>query len=210
MTEKVSESNQSTEFNDVLIYLLKGSVAGLLLSATFYIPPLFTEVGNETKAAGVKSQAQVKVDHYKELKVLAYADKESELFKTFNEKHKLNYNLAVNEVAIANSAISQASKNMDLITAISKLILIWSSLAFVLSGLGLIIRSKTLNKNSSEFTLKNNDVKLVEEMLKKEIKAVKSNEHIENKTIKTHKALFERISPKKSKEFLDSLGSKTA
>ena len=71
MTTELSENNQSTDIDDVIIYLLKGSIAGLLLSATFYLQPLFTELGNESKAKAVVSQAQVKVDHYKALKKLA-------------------------------------------------------------------------------------------------------------------------------------------
>jgi ABC-type multidrug transport system fused ATPase/permease subunit len=193
----LTETTQANTFSlfdkGVFIYLLKGSLAGLFLGATTYSAQLFTEIGNESKAVGIQSQASVKVGYYKELKELAEDNENLEVLKTFNDKYKLAYELVINEEEIAKNAVSQASKNMALVTSIINLIFIVSGAIFVISGGFLIIKSSELNRDLLEFTLRNTQIDLVRDSLNKEVKAVTNNKKVCNKTILRHKALLNKL-----------------
>jgi hypothetical protein len=173
--------------------VFKSALAGFLLSFTMYKTQLFIEAANEGKATEIVSQAQIKVDHYKELEKLAEKDEKEELLKTFNETHRLNYNLALDVVSSGKDAQLQAVENMDIVESTANLILGLSVLAFLLSGLPLLFRSKECNPDVNEFTLTNSEVALVSGLLDKEINSIIKNPAISDNTVLDHKTLRDRL-----------------
>lgn len=175
----MSDSSQDNSFsllgNDVLVYLLKTSIAGFFLGVSTYGAHLFIELGNESKAVAMEAQATAKINHYTELKKLAESDEGLELLSTFNDKYKLPYELAIEEKAVAQKAISQASVNMDLVNSFIKLLFTASFGVFFISGAILACRSDELNKGKFTFTLKNTEIDLVKSLLDKEVKTVNND-----------------------------------
>jgi len=215
LTDSTKDTSYSLFEKDVFIYLLKGSIAGLILAASTYKAHLIAEYSNENKANAELSKANVKVEYYEDLKALAEDSKrngKSDLFKEFNEKHKLAYKLALNDVEVAKKASQHSGKVLELIGNVSQLIVIVSYFIFLVSGAILMWNSRELNKNKQEFTIKNGEIKLLKSLLAKEINAVKKNKNIDNKTIKQHQNIFDKLpgniqidgvnnQDKKSKEF---------